>query len=71
MILESNFFVFTSRMLFSTCGLEANSSEVTRVSVVTVYRQNPEVLLDDLHEKLDGFQHHREERDDRLMNQCV
>ena len=40
-IMESRISVLTSRILSSTCGLEANSSEVTRVSVVTVLSPEP------------------------------
>ena len=69
--LVRNFFVLTSRILSGTCGLEDKYSKVARVSVVTLLSPEPRILLDDLHEKLDGFQHHREERDNRLMTQCV
>ena len=70
-ILERNCFVLISRILYGTCGLKDNSSKVTKVSVVIVCRQNQEVCLDDLHEKLDRFQCDQEEQDDRLMNQCT
>ena len=57
-------------------GLEAKSLEVTNVLVVScnyiIVRTNLNFFLYDLHEKKwIEFWHHQEERDDRLMNQCV
>ena len=52
MVLEHRCFVFTLRILSTTCGLEAKYLEVDRVLVLIVLSLNQQVLSNNLYEKL-------------------